>query len=123
MFQVNEALCLSPGGFTKAATAKLDRARCRRRLWAQSVAHKRRRKQLKELRITKTSSLETREGPTYATDVGLTSDADITQIPPAELAPVATQVDPVNHNYSVVYFDLETTGLGNPIYSIFHTSF
>ena len=106
---------MSPGKRTQLFAERLDRQRSRHRLYNSTLSRKRRRRVLKELRLNKASSTETREGPTYESSIDMREGVvDVTEIPPPVLAPTATPLE--NENNPIIYFDLETTGFGKYIY-------
>lgn len=109
---MNEGLLLSPGTYTKKMCNKADKIKCRRRLLDDTITFKKRRKQLKEQRHSSNSCLEIREGPTYQSGIDMeVLQQDTTEIPSNCPAPTATPIQATD-NIHLMYFDLETTGLG-----------
>ncbi|XP_062575255.1 uncharacterized protein LOC134237171 [Saccostrea cucullata] len=112
--QINDRLSLSPGSFiVKHADRKMRKRQSNAEKYC-TKEFKRRRVELKKSASTASSSLETREGVTYRSGVLSTSsnipDSDIETIPPPPEQLQQTPLPPCQ--YSRVYFDLETTGLG-----------
>ena len=80
-------------------------------------------KNLNFFRVQSNSSKETREGPTYSSGIGLSlqSDAMDTEIPPPKPVPTDMPLE-VSKEHSMVFYDLETTGLGKIINVVHRTS-
>ena len=102
--QVNEASDLSPGFFTLLTSERLNRKQKLEKAKEVSKHYKRRRAQLKSARSNKSSASTVREGDTYESGVDLQTTA-----PDTEEIPGGSVVD---GQEPVVFFDLETTGLG-----------
>ncbi|KAK3085680.1 hypothetical protein FSP39_007048 [Pinctada imbricata] len=110
--KTNEELVLSPGKHTKQYVEKKERKRAREESMRQTREFKRRRRELKSTETRKTRASEIREGVTYQTNVdndGYAKSAT-EEIPPPPVTP--HEVPLQRKEYTRIYFDLETTGLG-----------
>ena len=77
-----------------------------------TVEFKRQKRERKRHRTNQCQYVEMREGPTYASNIGMDEQAEsVVDIPPPTSPPQRIQAT-VN-NATMVYFDLETAGLGN----------
>ncbi len=104
MLPLNEEANLSPGKFTVLLGKRKDRKRKLQKSHEISRKYKRRRLELKSAHVNKAYVSSVREGETYESGVDLQSKApDTEEIPP----PVT-----IDGTEPIVFFDLETTGLG-----------
>ena len=106
MTGVHKVAGLSPSVSAIKRGYQQDKILKNQRAVKRSITFKRRRLQLKSERNSKETATETREGDTYATNIGMEKDVpDLSEIPIAAAAPVFLSAD-----VSYVMFDLETGG-------------
>ncbi|XP_061188202.1 uncharacterized protein LOC133196309 [Saccostrea echinata] len=112
--EVNEVLLLSPGEITSSKARKIDLKRKRTKETEDTSTYKKKRAQKKMDQHKSQESAEVREGRTYEPDTDMNNNTDpnsIKEIPPPLSKPVPTPI--TEGQYTFVYFDLETTGLGD----------
>lgn len=110
--KVYDTLMLSPGMHTNVHERRVSRKREKEKLRQSTVECKRRRHELKKLKSSQISTSEIKEGKTYESGVGLScADAVIEEIPDCTPASKPVSV-PTHTDSNLLYFDLETTGLG-----------
>lgn len=110
--KVYDTLMLSPGMHTNVHERRVSRKRKKEKLRQSTVECKRRRHELKKLKSSQISTSEIKEGTTYESGVGLScADAVIEEIPDCTPASKPVSV-PTHTDSNLLYFDLETTGLG-----------
>ncbi|XP_061190461.1 uncharacterized protein LOC133198381 [Saccostrea echinata] len=111
---VNEVFLLSPGEITSSKARKIDLKRKRTKETEDTSTYKKKRAQKKMDQHKSQESAEVREGRTYEPDTDMNNNTDpnsIKEIPPPLRKPVPTPI--TEGQYTFVYFDLETTGLGD----------
>ncbi|XP_023932628.1 uncharacterized protein LOC106177003 [Lingula anatina] len=109
--EVNRRVGVSPGANTIALAKKLDSLKKKNKIKRSNRKAKLRRLQLKAIKYSKKSAQELREGTSYSTNIDIETDApDTERIPPPLKQPTTKSV--CLNNVPLVYFDLETTGLG-----------
>ncbi|XP_061176202.1 uncharacterized protein LOC133185163 [Saccostrea echinata] len=112
LLQTHEELSLSPGRQTERHVSIQKKRKEREDSLRRTVAHKRRRNELKHSSQNKTTTTEMREGLSYKTAVDLAGySSESTEEIPSPMQPVEQTPLPTAC-YTHVYFDLETTGLG-----------
>ncbi|XP_061190006.1 uncharacterized protein LOC133197832 [Saccostrea echinata] len=112
--EVNDQLNMLPRAYTEMAVEKMDRKRKLQKIRQSSAEYKKRRCEIRKSSSQDQGSKEVREGKTYEASVGLEEmdeDQDINSIPSASVEPERIPV--TNTDCTLVYFDLETTGLGS----------
>ena len=112
-FQANKENGLSPGDVTTSLAEKFEKAAANKKARNQTKEAKRRRQELKEARSGKQHAQETREGQTYESGIAFTTSIvspNISHIPDPPKPPIIEQLP--DTNYTMVYFDLETTSTG-----------
>jgi uncharacterized protein YprB with RNaseH-like and TPR domain len=114
ILQVNDELALSPGSFTLKHADRKMRKRQSDTERLNTKEFKRQRVERKKTASASASSSETREGVSYRSGVlstaGSIPDSEMETIPQPPVELHETPLPP--HEYSRIYFDLETTGLG-----------
>ena len=116
LFQVNKTMMLSPGRVTVQTASCMERKRTKDLQRHKTMPYKKRRIELKKERSETAVAHETREGPTYSSSIDCSIQenpaVDLTKIPDPYPVPVPAKLPSNNTKYNLVYFDLETTGLG-----------
>ncbi|XP_065198098.1 uncharacterized protein LOC135829628 [Sycon ciliatum] len=102
---------LSPSRHAEMLGRKMDGKRKRESLRKSSKPVKRRRLELSQLRSSKQSAVEVREGPQYGSECALRPSDDHVLPPPS--GPVSCKPLETSKDTNLVFFDLETTGFGN----------
>ena len=109
-------MMLSPGRVTVQTASCMERKRTKDLQRHQTVPYKKRRIELKKERSETAVAHETREGPTYSPSIDCSVQenpaVDLTKIPDPYPVPVPAKLPSNTTKYNLVYFDLETTGLG-----------
>lgn len=112
ILQVYHRHSLSPGKITESISSKKDRVRYNRAAVQATVAFKKQRIELKNMRTQEGALRETLEGTTYQSrisEVPTPEDERTVEIP----VPIQSPDQPKEGtNSNIVVFDLETTGLG-----------
>ncbi|XP_070542849.1 uncharacterized protein [Ptychodera flava] len=113
--EANKENGLSPGDVTTSLAEKFEKAAANKKSKNQTKEAKHRRQELKEARSGKQHAQETREGRTYESGIDFstcssTVPPNISSIPDPPKPPIAERLP--DNNYTVVYFDLETTSTG-----------
>ncbi|KAK3083329.1 hypothetical protein FSP39_019577 [Pinctada imbricata] len=109
--KVNKMAGISPGKFTESHADKQYKRRLKVEEKSKLPSTKRRRMQLKQERNMTQCALQTSEGDTYESEIGLRDDVDIEKIPDpvprGNFKPVTVSAG----SPTLVIFDLETTDL------------
>nr|XP_034331420.1 uncharacterized protein LOC117680512 isoform X2 [Crassostrea gigas] len=109
--EVNRRVGLSPGKHTKKFCYLRDSQSRKRQAIARTKKAKRRRIELKAKKCQTTSCKEIREGPTYMSGVGIGDpNSAVKEIPRPSSVPQLQSLSSIK-DHSLVFFDLETTGL------------
>ena len=114
MTDVNTAIGLSPGRISHKFSSQQEKVKLKKKEKSSSVQFKKTRLQLKESRRSSGSQQQLRKGVTYESSIGLENiSVNNTTTIPAPTSLPESDIKKDTENWTVCYFNLETTGLSD----------